>query len=70
MLEYNPVPTNNRQFDQGVQLTKKRNRNKKHKNVFAELKTLKKVNSFAPTTLAEPDLSFKEDEDSHFWRGK
>ena len=42
MLEYNPVPTNNRQFDQGVQLTKKRNRNKKHKNVFAELKTLKK----------------------------
>ena len=41
MLEYNPVPTNNRQFDQGVQLTKKRNRNKKHKNVFAELKTLK-----------------------------
>ena len=44
MLEYNPVPTNNRQFDQGVQLTKKRNRNKKHKNVFAELKTLKKEN--------------------------
>ena len=42
MLEYNPVPTNNRQFDHGIQLTKKRNRNKKHKNVFAELKTLKK----------------------------
>tara|TARA_Y100001937_G_scaffold80797_1_gene109401 strand:+ start:340 stop:474 length:135 start_codon:yes stop_codon:yes gene_type:complete len=42
MLEYNPVPTNKRQFDQGIQLTKKRSRNKKHKNVFAELKTLKK----------------------------
>tara|TARA_R100001509_G_scaffold78041_1_gene43659 strand:+ start:301 stop:447 length:147 start_codon:yes stop_codon:yes gene_type:complete len=24
----------------------------------------------APTTLAEPDLSFKEDHDPHFWRGK
>ena len=24
----------------------------------------------APTTLAEPDLSFKEDEDQHLWRGK
>lgn len=24
----------------------------------------------APTTLAEPDLSFKEDYDQHFWRGK
>ena len=42
MLEYNPVPTNKRQFDQGIQLTKKRNRNKKHKNVFSEIKTLKK----------------------------
>ena len=31
---------------------------------------LKKINSSAPTTLAEPDLSFKEDEDPHFWRGK
>jgi hypothetical protein len=41
MLEYNPVPTNNRQFDQGIQLTKKRNRNKKHKTIFSEIKTLK-----------------------------
>ena len=24
----------------------------------------------APTTLAKPDLSFKEDYDQHFWRGK
>ena len=27
-------------------------------------------NASAPTTLSEPDLSFKEDEDPHFWRGK
>ena len=33
---------------------------------------LKKINSSATTTLAEPDLSFKEDEeiDHPFWRGK
>ena len=35
---------------------------------------LKKINASAPTTLAEPDLSFKDDEDplndSHLWRGK
>ena len=35
---------------------------------------LKKINSSAPTTLAEPDLSFKDDEDPlndpHLWRGK
>ena len=39
MLEYNPIPTNKRQFDSGVQMTRKRN--KKHKNVFTEIKTLK-----------------------------
>tara|TARA_R100000231_G_scaffold102295_1_gene76035 strand:- start:972 stop:1178 length:207 start_codon:yes stop_codon:yes gene_type:complete len=27
-------------------------------------------NAPTPTTLTEPDLSFKEDEDPHFWRGK
>ena len=27
-------------------------------------------NAPAPATLAEPDLSFKEDYDQHFWRGK
>ena len=33
---------------------------------------LKKINSSAPTTLAEPDLSFKDDEeiDHPLWRGK
>ena len=35
---------------------------------------LKKINASAPTTLAEPDLSFKDDEDPlndpHLWRGK
>ena len=41
MLEYNPIPTNKRQFDHGVQMTRKRKRNKKHKNVFTEIKTLK-----------------------------
>ena len=30
----------------------------------------RRLNAPAPTTLAEPDLSFKEDEDTHFWRGK
>ena len=41
MLEYNPIPTNKRQFDSGVKMTRKRKRNKKHKNVFSEIKTLK-----------------------------
>ena len=41
MLEYNPIPTNKTQFDSGVQMTRKRKRNKKHKNVFLEIKTLK-----------------------------
>ena len=41
MLEYNPIPTNKTQFDSGVQMTRKRNRKKKHKNVFSEIKTLK-----------------------------
>jgi len=41
MLEYNPIPTNKTQFDSGVQMTRKRKRNKKHKNVFSEIKTLK-----------------------------
>jgi len=36
--------------------------------ILAELK--RRLNTKAPTTLAEPDLSFKEDHDSHFWRGK
>ena len=34
----------------------------------------KKLNSTPPSTLAEPDLSFKNDEnplnDPHFWRGQ
>ena len=43
MLEYNPIPTNKSQFDQGTQIaSKKRVRNKKYKNVFKEIKTLKK----------------------------
>ena len=47
------------------------------KNFIIELKTyrdaeihLKRINASAPTTLAEPDLSFNDDEDPHFWRGK
>tara|TARA_R100001163_G_scaffold60756_1_gene50265 strand:- start:919 stop:1065 length:147 start_codon:yes stop_codon:yes gene_type:complete len=42
MLEYNPIPTDKRQFDSGVQMTRKRKRNKKHKNVFLEIKNLNK----------------------------
>ena len=42
MLEYNPIRTNKGQFDSGVQMTRKRKRDKKHKNVFSEIKTLKK----------------------------
>ena len=30
----------------------------------------RRPNAPAPATLAEPDLSFKEDYDQHFWRGK
>ena len=30
----------------------------------------RRQNAPAPATLAEPDLSFKEDYDQHFWRGK
>ena len=32
----------------------------------------KKLNPTLPSTLAEPDLSFKDDEDTdpHAWRGK
>ena len=41
MLEYHPIPTNKTQFDFGVQMTRKRKRDKKHKNVFSEIKTLK-----------------------------
>ena len=42
MLEYNPIPTNKSQFDQGVQIpSKKRIRNKKYKKVFNEIKKLK-----------------------------
>tara|TARA_R100001460_G_scaffold83496_1_gene124420 strand:- start:85 stop:255 length:171 start_codon:yes stop_codon:yes gene_type:complete len=33
-------------------------------------KAKRRLNPKAPTTLAEPDLSFKEDHDPHFWRGK
>tara|TARA_R100000234_G_scaffold71494_6_gene43987 strand:- start:322 stop:600 length:279 start_codon:yes stop_codon:yes gene_type:complete len=47
------------------------------KNFIIELETyrdaeihLKRINASAPTTLAEPDLSFNDDEDPHFWRGK
>ena len=36
--------------------------------ILAGLK--RRLNAKAPTTLAEPDLSFKEDYNSHFWRGK
>ena len=42
MLESNPIPTNKTQFDSGVQMTRKRKRKKKHKNVFLEIKTLNK----------------------------
>ena len=43
MLEYNPIPTNKSQFDQGIQVpSKKRVRNKKYKNIFKEIKTLEK----------------------------
>ena len=41
MLEYNQNPTNKPQVDFGVQMTRKRKRDKKHKNVFSEIKTLK-----------------------------
>ena len=30
----------------------------------------RRLNAPAPATLAEPDLSFKEAYDQHFWRGK
>ena len=30
----------------------------------------RRLNAPGPATLAEPDLSFKEDYDQHFWRGK
>ena len=47
------------------------------KNFIIELETyrdaeihLKRINASAPTTLAEPELSFNDDEDPHFWRGK
>ena len=43
MLEYNPIPTNKSQHKEGVQSTFiKRVRNKKYKNVFNEIKKLKK----------------------------
>ena len=44
MLEYNPIPTNKSQFKEGVHRlpSKKRIRNKKYKNVFNEIKKLKK----------------------------
>ena len=41
MLEYNPIPTNKGQFDSGVQMTRKRKRDKKYKNVFSQIKKLK-----------------------------
>ena len=43
MLEYNPIPTNKSQFKEGTQIpSKKRIRDKKYKNVFNEIKKLKK----------------------------
>ena len=36
--------------------------------ILAGLK--RRLNTKTPTTLAEPDLSVKEDHDLHFWRGK
>ena len=30
----------------------------------------RRLNARSPATLDEPDLSFKEDYDQHFWRGK
>ena len=43
MLEYNPIPTNKSQFKEGTQIPfKKRIRDKKYKNVFNEIKKLKK----------------------------
>ena len=36
--------------------------------ILAGLK--RRLNTKAPTTLAEPDLSVKENHDPHFWRGK
>ena len=47
MLEYNPIPTNKSQFKEGTQIpSKKRIRNKKYKNVFNEIKDLKKNNRY------------------------
>ena len=43
MLEYNPIPTHKSQHKEGTQVPRlKRNRNKKYKNVFNEIKKLKK----------------------------
>tara|TARA_R100000234_G_C4874448_1_gene124687 strand:+ start:354 stop:560 length:207 start_codon:yes stop_codon:yes gene_type:complete len=36
--------------------------------IFAGVR--QRLNAPAPSTLAEPDLSFKYAEDPHFWRGK
>ena len=43
MLKYNPIPTDKSQFKEGTQVPRlKRNRNKKYKSVFKEIKDLKK----------------------------
>ena len=43
MLEYNPIPTDKSQFKEGTQVPRlKRNRNKKYKSVFKEIKDLEK----------------------------
>ena len=42
MLEYNPIPTDKSQCKEGTQVPRiKRIRDKKYKNVFNEIKTLK-----------------------------
>ena len=39
MLEYNPIPTDKRQFDSGVQMTRKRKETRNIKMFFLKLKT-------------------------------
>ena len=64
MLEYNPIPTNKSQFKEGTQIpSKKRIRNKKYKNVFNEIKKLKKDNKETPPSLKAlfgDQIEFKE----------
>mgnify|MGYP003122861344 CR=1 FL=1 len=57
MLEYNPIPTNKSQFKEGTQIpSKKRIRDKKYKNVFNEIKKLKKMKIALFINKSEYDL--------------